>query len=168
MVQKTSWKDIAELGGIAAIVASLVFLGFQMRQTQVIALVDSSWNRALSEYESRSIIYEFPEVWAKGNAAANLTPIEAEIYSHMIQNQNTHAFYAYFNARQLGEETGADVVVHDLAGFLFENPGAQKEWNSIRDRFRRYREPFVGKAYLNAFEKAVRESLTELDSLSAQ
>ena len=33
----SNWKDIAELTGIAAIVASLIFVGLQMRQTQVIA-----------------------------------------------------------------------------------------------------------------------------------
>ena len=32
-----NWKDTAELIGIAAIVASLIFVGLQMRQTQVIA-----------------------------------------------------------------------------------------------------------------------------------
>ena len=38
-----SWKDIAELIGIAAIVASLVFVGVQIRQeaTAVLQLKDS-------------------------------------------------------------------------------------------------------------------------------
>lgn len=31
-MQSTNWKDIAELVGIAVIVASLVFVGMQMRQ----------------------------------------------------------------------------------------------------------------------------------------
>jgi hypothetical protein len=33
-MQKTHWKDIAEVVGIAAIVASLVFVGLELRQTQ--------------------------------------------------------------------------------------------------------------------------------------
>lgn len=33
----TNWKNIAELSGIVAIVVSLIFVGFQMRQDQVIA-----------------------------------------------------------------------------------------------------------------------------------
>ena len=33
----TNWKDVAELVGIAAIVASLVFVGLQMRQDHVFA-----------------------------------------------------------------------------------------------------------------------------------
>ena len=37
-MQRTSWKDVAELVGIAAIVASLIFVGLQMKQSQEIAL----------------------------------------------------------------------------------------------------------------------------------
>ena len=38
MVQKASWNEIAELIGIVAIVASLVFVGLQMKQSQDIAI----------------------------------------------------------------------------------------------------------------------------------
>jgi hypothetical protein len=37
-MKNTDWKSIAELIGIAAIVASLIFVGLQMRQTHEIAL----------------------------------------------------------------------------------------------------------------------------------
>jgi len=36
-LKTASWKDIAELFGIAAIVASLIFVGLEMRQTREIA-----------------------------------------------------------------------------------------------------------------------------------
>jgi hypothetical protein len=36
-MKKIGWKDVAELLGIAAIVASLVFVGFQIQQDRVIA-----------------------------------------------------------------------------------------------------------------------------------
>jgi hypothetical protein len=36
-LKKSNWKDIAELIGLGAIVASLVFVGLQMRQEQIIA-----------------------------------------------------------------------------------------------------------------------------------
>jgi hypothetical protein len=41
-VKPTYWKDIAELIGIAAIVASLIFVGLELRQTQT-ALVTSTY-----------------------------------------------------------------------------------------------------------------------------
>ena len=45
-MKHTSWKDIAELLGIAAIVASLIFVGLQMKQTHEIAISASFQSRA--------------------------------------------------------------------------------------------------------------------------
>ena len=45
-MKSTGWKDIAELFGIAAIVASLIFVGLQMKQFQEIAIAAQYHNRA--------------------------------------------------------------------------------------------------------------------------
>jgi hypothetical protein len=42
----TTWKEIAELLGIAAIVASLIFVGLQMKQSQEIAIAAQYHDRA--------------------------------------------------------------------------------------------------------------------------
>ena len=47
-----NWKDIAELVGIAAIVASLVFVGLQMRQSHEIALSEAHQQRAAMTSEA--------------------------------------------------------------------------------------------------------------------
>ncbi len=36
-MKEANWKDLAELVGIAAIVASLIFVGFQLKQERAIA-----------------------------------------------------------------------------------------------------------------------------------
>ena len=48
---KTDWKSIAELIGIAAIVASLVFVGLQMKQSQEIAIAAQYQERANTSIE---------------------------------------------------------------------------------------------------------------------
>jgi hypothetical protein len=45
-IKKSDWKDIAELIGIAAIVASLLFVGLQMKQSQEIAIAAQYHDRA--------------------------------------------------------------------------------------------------------------------------
>ena len=47
----SDWKDTAELIGIAAIVASLIFVGLQMKQSQDIAIADQYQERANSAIE---------------------------------------------------------------------------------------------------------------------
>lgn len=46
-----NWKDIAELIGITAIVASLVFVGLQLKQSQEIALSNAYQSRATTVIE---------------------------------------------------------------------------------------------------------------------
>ena len=45
-MKKTNWKDIAELVGILAIVASLVSVAFQLRQTQLSLIASTYQSRA--------------------------------------------------------------------------------------------------------------------------
>ena len=48
-MQRTNWKNIAELIGITAIVASLIFVGLEMRQTRVLAMAETYQSRTDSE-----------------------------------------------------------------------------------------------------------------------
>ena len=45
------WKDLVELTGIVAIVASLVFVGLQLKQSQDIAIAEQYQNRAIAAQE---------------------------------------------------------------------------------------------------------------------
>ena len=56
------WKGAAELVGIAAIVASLIFVGLQLRQTEVIARATLYQMRSDAGRELVGIVLENPEV----------------------------------------------------------------------------------------------------------
>jgi hypothetical protein len=51
-LKQTNWKDIAELIGIAAIVASLVFVGLELRQTQSALIASTYQARAFDAMSS--------------------------------------------------------------------------------------------------------------------
>ena len=53
-MKSTNWKDVAELIGIAAIVASLIFVGLQMKQSQDIAIAASFQARTTTLAEAFS------------------------------------------------------------------------------------------------------------------
>jgi hypothetical protein len=53
-MKSTNWKDVAELVGIAAIVASLVFVGLQVKQSQDIAIAASFQARTTTLAEAFS------------------------------------------------------------------------------------------------------------------
>jgi len=69
-LKSTSWKDTAELIGIAAIVASLIFVGLQMKQNHEIALAGQYQARAevtLDLYSTFVEIDDIPNVPALRN-----------------------------------------------------------------------------------------------------
>lgn len=68
----SNWKDIAELVGISAIVASLVFVGMQLEQSQRLAFADSVLAMGANGIEERSLQAEHIDIWLKGNAGDEL------------------------------------------------------------------------------------------------
>lgn len=162
-MDSTKLNDWMQVVGIFAVVASLIFLGLQMRQTQDIALTESGWNRMLAEIETRRNFKEFPDIWAKGNAGEELNPSEAAIYRALIRDLNALEFFKYYNATILDHPGAADAARWDMAGFLYENPGARREWELLRDEIRRYRGPHVTGQYRNFFEEAIRADLAVLE-----
>ena len=62
-MKSNNWKDIAELVGISAIVASLVFVGMQMEQSQQLAFADSALAMSANRIEEGSLQADHIDVW---------------------------------------------------------------------------------------------------------
>ena len=166
-MKQAKFREWLEVVGIFAVVVSLVFVGLQMRQTQQIAIAEMNWNNMIGEIESRSAIYEYPDIWAKGNAGDTLNPSESVIYTTLIRDFNSLQFTRFSNFLALtGDESSLGVVISDTSGFLFENPGARREWETLRDKFRRHRDPHVPGGYRSHFEELVRAQLAVLDEMA--
>ncbi len=65
---KQNWKYLAELIGVAAIVASLLFVALQMRQAQDIAYSELDVSLLSIQAESANLIATNSEIWVEGNA----------------------------------------------------------------------------------------------------
>ena len=162
-MKSVSWKDGIELVGIVAIVASLVFVGLELQQSRNIALTERGVNILLAEIEARRPIYEFPDIWARGNAGEELSRSEAVIYRTLIRDINAYAFHRRLSASNVDSQGSVNAASRDMAGFLFENPGARREWESLREMYRKHRQPHISGEYRSAFEEAVRADLEVLE-----
>jgi hypothetical protein len=137
-----SWKVVAEFGGAAAIVASLIFVGLQLRQELRVASVEAGFSLVESFYEQRNGTIENAAIWVKGNAGVEeLSPAEAAIYEALIRKRWAHAYWTDYTMQQLLGENY--VSVHDFAGFLHRNPGARRSWKALMAIEQDYREKLV-------------------------
>ena len=83
-MNRASWKEVAELIGITAIVLSLLFVGVQLRQSQQLAVEELVNNSNERQNAIRELIVANAEIWQKACVGEPLDPasriIAAKIY----------------------------------------------------------------------------------------
>jgi len=158
-----NWKDVAEATGLVAIVASLVFVGLQLRQTQDIGLAEgysmaiSTWNDVASEID------EHVEIWRRGNAGENLDENEATIFASLVTQVNHAAILGFLHSQQVAGIDQARIFAQDFAGFLYRNPGARRIWVMQEKNFATYRKILDSDYQTHIWTQTVNDYLTELD-----
>ena len=160
----SSWKDAAELIGIAAILISLVFVGFQLKQAEEIAVAEMNLSLVSIGIESANLINSNVETWRKGNSEAELTADERIIFDNIVEAISTRYFVETRHAMRLGQTGQAEAMLHDWSGFLFDNPGAREVWFRQQTRTYDLRKTLnpSGESF-RYFTEAVESDLRKLD-----
>jgi len=128
-MKKVSFRDLAEIAGFVAVIASLIFVGLELRQSQQVAQTDAGATRATWFFDNRAAINQYADIWLKGNSGAELSDNEALIYSNLIRNFHTNNGFTWRRERALGIE-GSDYAADELAWFLHKYPAARKVWEA--------------------------------------
>ena len=135
----SNWKDSAELIGITAIVASLIFVGLQMRQAEVIARSEMNASILANRIEMHAAIIEHPDIWERGNKGEKLEEDEAAIFSRQVIIVNDEAYFSVQQSIIWGRPETAEADAAIFAAYLHENPGARRIWRAREDRLKYYR-----------------------------
>ena len=109
-------KDVAEFVGITAIVASLIFVGLQMRQMGAIARSEMYGNDLANSLAVNSAIAAHSNVWARGSRGEDFDPVDAEIFCRQVIGMADQAYYEVLEDRLLGlDESEVDLDIIDFA-----------------------------------------------------
>ena len=130
-MKSAGWKDIAELAGIAAIVASLIFVGLQMRQDQEIAITDTFASTIESVGTLASLIGENPEIWKNGLDGEELSFADELKFLAMVETVETHFFNLFLRFNRL-EIADPATVARDYAYAIYIHPGLHKAYQESK------------------------------------
>ena len=129
-----------ETVGIAAIVASLIFVGLQMRQTHEIALVtlmqmrsDAGRELAAAQIASEPLL----EIEAKVRAGEELTPYETmtrSLAAFMFFNQFENSHFLYLKGYITEEQWQSDLVA--IKYYTTTQPSYAEYWTQQKHIFR--------------------------------
>jgi hypothetical protein len=159
-------REWAELVGMIAIVASLVFVGLEMNQARELALADSQIARIENQTSTRELLFQYANIWVRGNAGDELDDVENVIHEELVGLFWQRAFWTATSSRQFGWDKA--MSVHDFAAFLHRNPGARRAWEAQQEQMVQDRTVLVpqwrGESSLASI---VRQDLEKLEQLSA-
>ncbi|NIU08769.1 MAG: hypothetical protein GWN81_07945 [Phycisphaerae bacterium] len=168
----TDWKGYAELVGIAAIVASLIFVGVQLQQDRQIAIGEALTNFAESYSNVLLQSSEYAEILAKTQSEDKLTDAELIVLRHLVEVQEMNA---YLQSAAIQSFSDRSIRTSELlfASFLFRYPAARAEWERHADDIQKYVDPLrtaesLENAYetgSGAFRQRIMGNLEKLDSL---
>jgi len=171
-VKNTDWKSVAELIGIAAIVASLVFVGVQLRQDRRFAQAEAVADLLENGLESRATINQFAHVLTKGNSGAQLDPAEQMIIRNIVRNERDRVFLHNWREQVIG---GSRTSTPELkfAAFLYRNPAARDAWEEIAAEMESFVDPLRSPESLErtrqtgsaVFRERIRRHLATLDEI---
>jgi hypothetical protein len=133
-MKKTTWRETAELIGIIAIVASLIFVGLQLRQSQEIAIADQYQSRAdtaVQWYSARAQSPQLFEATVKRISETAAAGGYDQIILNALEEQGAEAVAtAYLEYR-------SNMTMLDNYHFQYENGFLTEDaWRAYRERLK--------------------------------
>jgi len=156
-------NDWMQVIGIFAVVASLIFVGLQMKQAQDIALSQYNIDNLANKFTLSDKINAHSDIWLRGNAGEDLEESEAVVFWNLVRDRNDLAFFNVQRARRMGVHDAADSIIADFVGYLYDNPGAYHTWNKRQEMIERNRSVLAQNALKSfGFENEVRMQLEKM------
>ena len=156
------WKDLVEIVGIVAIIASLIFVGLQLKQEQQIAISEIAQADEGSSTRLDLAIIENADLWLKANIGEILTERESLIMNRLVSAMYRRARQEAQMRRNLGR-SGISAII-DFAIELHENPGARSIWEKqVKSESSYYRTLLPQDNYRQSYHDEFFEKLQSLD-----
>jgi hypothetical protein len=170
-MKTSNWKDAAELVGILAIVASLIFVGLQLRQDQTIAGSQVFADYVATDIAFQATIADYSDILVKGNAGTPLNEVEQHQLRILMQAAEDRIYQHGRAAQALGLGMGRSE--RTFASFLYRNPAAMEAWLQVGEDMERYFEPLQSENppalnandHYNEFRERIKRYLGKLDEL---
>jgi hypothetical protein len=133
-MRSTNWKDTAELIGIAAIVASLIFVGLQMQQDRDMTRLQVLAEQDGTQIEWARLINENAELWAKGLDGAELDKLDTLRFDSLTNALFSKRSYLYQRTVIGGRRPASHIAIRS-AETIASFPGLEAAWARRWSRF---------------------------------
>ena len=127
-MKEKPWTNVLEGIGVVAVVASLVFVGLQLRQAQEIAIAEGLLSLVSMRNELNNGVRADIDVWEKARSGDELTGSEMQVFAIRVNQINDLAYFSYMQSQEITGGEGEPIEMYDFAIFLHNNSAAKTVW----------------------------------------
>ena len=150
--------------GIAAVVASLIFVGLQIKQSDDIAFAEVVESSAARGTEQRAVIAAHADTWQKACLGEQLSAAEKSIAGSIYFNYLQNNFNSWIRYQETGfGSAGSGFLIDSFAANIHRYPGFKQmalsfsEWGELGARF--------DGRLVEEYTAAIRQRIGELEQL---
>jgi len=136
-LDKKKISDWVQTMGFFAVFASLLFVGYEIRQSGQAAREDSLLNEHATIVAMAAIVAENADVWRRGCEGENLDPTEHLIFTQIFYTYVWQHFLQWVRTREGISTASAALAVDIMAINLHRNSGLRREWQ-LQTNWRSY------------------------------
>lgn len=120
-------RDWLEGIGIVAVAASLIFVGFQIRQEKNIAIVATISSRMELTVDVADLISVNSDVWTSGLAGEELNPADFTVFKSIFQALESFYIYRFARGFRLNAESPENIA-QKFAWVVYQYPSLREIW----------------------------------------
>ena len=156
-MKSISWRNVAELVGIAAIVGSLLFVGLQMKQDRDLARVETLTDQDDTQIEWARLLNENYEFWVRAMDGEELDKTETGRFDTLAGAYFSKRSYLFQRMTLSDGGISPNGVALETANTIESYPGLRDAWNRRISWWQR-------NGFMPPFDDSVQKYLDELRS----
>jgi len=163
-MRRENIKDWLEIVGMAAIVASLLFVGLQIRQDQRIALMETVGSDSSLNAQLADVLQGNGELWRKGLDGEELSKAE-QIEFYAMARAVEYIYSSSWQRATLLDEGGgfsADAAVRDYSIAIYFHVGLRRHFDARIARVTRNDMAFDVPVEIGPFDRSIIKRLEYL------
>ena len=126
-------NDWIQIIGMLAIVASLMFVGLQVKQSQSVGEGAQAIAWMEVAVSAREAIASHSDVWIKGCMGDEMSAAEDAAFAQLFRFYTEAKFFGWLSAKQGIVDTDPNVAVHAYAASIHRYPGIARMVGSWRE-----------------------------------
>ena len=127
-MDKEKLSDWIQIVGLFAVFASLLFVGYEIRQSGQVAKEETLLSEQANVISIENLVVENADVWLRGCLGEELEPREHVIFTRIYYTYMYQQFLQWMRVRE-GISLASDALtVDNMAKNLYRSAGLRREW----------------------------------------